>query len=73
MVQLGAFQFGKCLDGSPGLFLGETQVVETLQIEPKLRARAKEMSEAQGGIPHDGTRPVQDLRDAIRRHVDLSR
>jgi hypothetical protein len=31
------------------------------------------MTEAQGGVPRDGARPVQDLRDAIGRHVDLSR
>lgn len=31
------------------------------------------MSEAECGITRDGTRSVQDLRDAIRRHVNLSR
>src|SRR5947209_10898376 len=70
--RLVAFQPGKCLDGLPGLLLGEAQVVEALEIEPKLRARAKEMSEAQSGVARNGARPIQDLRDAIGRHVDLS-
>jgi hypothetical protein len=42
-------------------------------IQPKLSARAKEMSEAQGSVARDGARSVQDLRDAIGRHVDLPR
>src|SRR5712692_8084841 len=70
---LVAFQFGKFFDGFPGLLLGEEQVVEALQIEPKLRARAKEMSETQSGVARNGARPIQDLRDAIGRHVDPSR
>src|SRR5207244_7201186 len=36
-------------------------------------ARAKEMSEAQGGVARNGARSVQDLGDAIGRHVDLPR
>src|SRR3989442_4384330 len=31
------------------------------------------MSETQSGIARNGARPMQDLRDAIRRHVDLAR
>jgi hypothetical protein len=31
------------------------------------------MSEAQGGVTRDGTRSVQNLRDAIGRHMELSR
>ena len=38
-----------------------------------LSARTKEMSEAQGSVARDGARSAQDLRDAIGRHVDLSR
>src|SRR2546425_521316 len=71
--RLVAFQPGKRLDGFSGLLLGEAQVVEALEIEPKLRARAKEMSEAQSGVARNSARPIQDLRDAIGRHVDLSR
>ena len=66
------FQCGKRLDGFSYLRPGEPEVVEPLEI-PKLSTRAKEMSEAQGGVAGDGARSVQDLRDAIGRHVDLSR
>src|SRR2546428_437831 len=31
------------------------------------------MSEAQSGIARNSARPMQDLSDTIRRHVDLSR
>src|SRR5438552_3722603 len=31
------------------------------------------MSEAQSGIARNGARTIQDLRDAIRGHADLSR
>src|SRR5713226_583935 len=71
--RLVAFQPGKFFDGFSGLLLGEEQVVEALQIEPKLRARAKEMSETQSGVAGNSARPIQDLRDAIGGHVDLSR
>ena len=67
------FQCGKRLDGFSYLLPGEPEVVEALEIQPKLSTRAKEMSEAQGGVARDGARSVQDLRDAIGRHVDLSR
>src|SRR5271155_1959953 len=70
---LAAFQPGKFLDGFPGLLLGQLQVVKTLEIKPKLRARAKEMSEAQSGVARDSARPIQDLRDTIGGHADLSR
>ena len=45
-----AFQPEKSLDGFRGFLLGEAQIVEALQIVPQPRARAKEMSEAQGGV-----------------------
>ena len=50
------------LDGFPSLLLGEPQLVKTLQVEPKLRARAEEMGEAQGCVASDGTPSVQDAR-----------
>lgn len=31
------------------------------------------MSEAQSGVAGDGARPIQDLRDAVGGHVELSR
>jgi len=54
-------------------FVFGPEVVETLEIPPKLRAGTEEMREAQGGIAGDGAGSVQDLRDAIRGHVHLAR
>ena len=54
MNRLVAFQPEKSLDGFRGFLLGEAQVVEALQIVPQPRARAKEMSEAQGGVARYG-------------------
>src|SRR5207245_5064675 len=73
VYRIVAFQPGKSFDGFPGLLLGEAQVVEALEIEPKLRARAKEMSEAQSGVARNSATPIQDVRDGIGRHVYLSR
>ena len=56
--QLPSFQSGKRLDGLSRPLLSEPQVVEALQIHPKLSTRAKEMGEAQGRVPRDGTRSV---------------
>ena len=39
---------------------------------PKSRTQ-KPALKAQGGVARDATRSIQDLRDAIGRHVDLSR
>jgi hypothetical protein len=71
--EFAAFEPGQGFDGFPGFLLGEPQVIEILQIEPKLGAGAKEMSEAQGRVAGNRARPVQDLRDAIGGHADLSR
>src|SRR5260370_15003427 len=71
--KLAPFPRRKRLDGFSGLLLGEPKVVEALYIQPKLSTRAKEMSEAQGRVARDSTRSVQNLRNAIGRHVDLSR
>jgi len=71
--EVAAFQLGQGFDGFPGLFLGEAQVIEILEIEPKLRTCAEEMSEAQGGVAGDGACAMQNLRDAIGGHRDVSR
>src|SRR5260370_38196333 len=71
--KLAPFPRRKRLDGFSGLLLGEPKVVEALYIQPKLSTRAKEMSETQGRGARDSTRSVQNLRNAIGRHVDLSR
>jgi hypothetical protein len=70
---LVAFQARKGLDGSAGFLLREAEVVKSLEIEPELGAGAKEMSEPQSCVARDGARPMQDLRDSVGRHVELSR
>jgi len=70
--KFAAFQLGQSFDGFAGFLLGEAQVIEILEIEPKLRARAKEMSEAQGRVTRHGARAMQDLRDAIGGYAELS-
>src|SRR5277367_4035670 len=67
-----AFQRGQRFDGPAGLFFGETQIVEALEIEPELRAGAKEMGQAQGRISGDATSSVEDLRHAVGRHTLLA-
>ena len=42
-----------------------------LQVEPELRAVAKEMAEPQGGITCDGALAVDDRGNAVGRHVQL--
>ncbi len=54
-----AFQSWELFDGFPGFLLGKPQVIETLQVEPELRACAKEMSEAQCSVARDPTRYVK--------------
>jgi len=63
----------QCLEPLPHLPLGETQVVEALQVEPEFGARAKEMTQAQGGIAGDGALAIQDSGNAIGRYVQLPR
>jgi hypothetical protein len=45
------------LDRLSCLPLGEAQFVERLEVQPKLRARAEEVGEAQGGVSGNG--PLQ--------------
>jgi hypothetical protein len=56
------FQTGKPLNGFSGFFLGEAQVVKTLEIESEFRAGPEEMSEAQAS-----TAPARRRRDSGRR------
>ena len=46
LSQITAFKPRQNLNRLPCLLLRETQFVETLQIQPKFRARAKEMAKA---------------------------
>jgi len=48
--EFAAFQPGQGFDGFAGFLPGEAQVIKILQIEPKLRTGAKEMSEPQGRV-----------------------
>ena len=73
MDEFAAFQSGQGFDGFPGFLLRKAQVIQILQIEPKLRTGAEEMSEAQSGVARDGACAMQDLRDAIGRNTELSR
>src|SRR5208282_3755139 len=66
------FKPGKRLDGFSSLLLGEPQLVEALEIQPKLCARTEKMSEAKGSVARDGPCSVQDLRHTIGRNVDLT-
>lgn len=68
----GALELGKRVDGFAGLFVGEAEVVEGLQIEPELDAGAEEVSETQGRIAGDRAGAVQDLGDAVGRHAELA-
>src|SRR5215813_7380447 len=71
--RFASFQCRKLFDGFPYSLLSETQIINTLEIEPELCACSKEVSEAQSGIARDGAGSIQDLCDAIGWHVDLSR
>src|SRR5258707_1150255 len=73
MNWLASFESGKRLDRFSCLLFGEPQIVKALQIQPKLRTGTEEMGETQSGIAGDGASTVQDLRDAIGRHIHLAR
>ena len=73
MVELFALQSWEAADRlSRFLFCYYSHVVEGLQVQPKLRAGAEEMSEAQGGIASDTGCAVEDLGRAVRGHGNLS-
>jgi hypothetical protein len=50
--------------------MGKAQIVERLQIEPKLCASAKEMRQTQSRISREGACSVQNLRYSICRNVE---
>lgn len=47
---LAPFQRGKCSNGLAGFLFCQSQIIETLQIQPKLGARTEEMSEAESRV-----------------------
>jgi len=57
------------LDGFPSLLLGETEFIETLQVEPEFGSCAEEVGEAQGCVASDGAPSVQDLSHAIGGNI----
>src|SRR5207244_11388760 len=46
--------------------------MEALKVQPEFRAGAKEMPQAQCGVAGQAALTVQDLRNAVRRHLDLT-
>jgi hypothetical protein len=68
-----AFEPRQGFDGFAGFLLGEAQVIEVLEIEPKLRTSAIEMSEAESGITRHGACAMEDLGAAIGGYAELSR
>lgn len=56
-------------DRSPCLLFGKPQFVKTLQIQPKLGARAKEMTKAQGRVTSNGALSIQNPGNAIGWHL----
>ncbi len=71
--KFAAFQLRQGLDRPASFLLGKAQVIEVLKIEPKLSAGAKEMSEAESGVARHRACAIQNLRDAIGGHAELSR
>ena len=57
--EFAALQLRQGFDGFAGFLLGEPQVIEILQIEPKLRAGAEEVSETQSGVARNRARAIQ--------------
>src|SRR6185437_1097365 len=55
-----------------GLTLGDTQFVETLQVEPELGTGAEEVRETQCGITSDGAAAVENLGNAVGGNPDLA-
>src|SRR5689334_21227240 len=66
---LAVLQGWQDLDRFPRLPLGNPQLVKALQIQPKLRARAEEMTNPYGFVAGNGALPVQNLRNAISRDL----
>src|ERR1035438_4914299 len=53
--------------------LATASSIKGLQVEPEFRARAEEVSQAQGGVSGDAALPVQNAGDAVGRHIQLAR
>lgn len=60
------------LDLASDLLLGDADVVGALEVQPELCRGAEPVAEAQSGVAGDASPAVNDLRDAIRRNLDLA-
>ena len=60
-------------DRFSSLLLREAQLVQALQVEPKLGRRPEEMSKSQGRIARNSTSSVQDFGHTIRWNTKLPR
>src|ERR1035437_7606747 len=68
-----AFEGGKGLDGFSGFLLGDTQIVEALEIDPKFGGGAEKMRQAQRRVRRDVALSIQDLGDTIGGNLQLTR
>jgi len=66
------FERGGGLNDFSRLLLGDTQIIQALQVDPEFGARAEEMSQAQRRVRRDVAVSVQDLRDAIRGNLQMA-
>src|SRR5258707_6948406 len=58
------------LDLSAHLRFGRAQIVDSLEIQPDLRAHSEEMPQPQGGIPRDRALSVENAGNAVGRHSE---
>ena len=71
--------FGRIRDGPSekladllaNLLLGKTDVIGGLKVEPELRRGAKPVAEAERCVAGDAPHAMDDLGDAVGRHLDL--
>src|ERR1700722_13155292 len=62
----------QCLDIRAAFALRHTELVELLQIQPELGARAEEVPQTKGRVPSDCSLPIEDVSNPIRRHPELT-
>src|SRR5438067_2928973 len=65
------FQGRQSVDRLSSLLLRNPQLIETLQVKPKLRCRTKEMRKTKGCITRNRSSAVQDLSHTIGGNVEL--
>ena len=66
-------EFGKLIHTVANFLARQAQLIKLLQIEPKLRARAKPVAKSQCCIGCDRALTVNDAGDSIHWDVDLPR